>query len=190
MHKSNSNLGTTRSPIYSGCGRLKKRSAGLEGHVAYRAGWPFEGFHDVRRGVVPPLLSLGLPSSLRRGAHRRALACSTSRRSARSVSRSRRDRRAGRSCAAAPRQRARGGAACGAPCWAGRRRSPRRALSRHQQSTLSLRATATAATWRPRRAAMRAAKACSGPGLAAAIQAASTSTWRAAAEPCLESRPW
>ncbi|MDA9489476.1 hypothetical protein XI08_09870 [Bradyrhizobium sp. CCBAU 11361] len=52
-------------------------------------------------------------------------------------------------------------------------------VSKCQQSTVSFRATATAAICWPRRARMRTKKACSGPGALAAAQAASTSMARA-----------
>ena len=53
----------------------------------------------------------------------------------------------------------------------------------------SLRATATMATWRPRRAATRPPKARSGPGVRMAAWAASQSAARAAAGPSLEMWP-
>ena len=60
----------------------------------------------------------------------------------------------------------------------------------HQAMTASFRATATIATFQPRGAAIRWAKARSGPAVRVATQAASTRTWRATEALCLLIRPW
>src|SRR5438876_4004720 len=62
-------------------------------------------------------------------------------------------------------------------------------VSMCQNRTASLRATATVATLAPRRARIRSAKACNGPGALATTHADSTRAKRAPADPCLEMLP-
>ena len=62
-------------------------------------------------------------------------------------------------------------------------------VSRCQNRTTSLHATATVATLTPRWARIRSAKACSGPGPPATIHADSTRAQRGPEQPCLEMLP-
>jgi hypothetical protein len=63
-------------------------------------------------------------------------------------------------------------------------------VSMCQKRTTSFRATATVATFTPRRARIRSANAWSGPGARATTQADSTRAQRAPAHPGLEIEPW